>query len=57
MDYEFNKGTLAIIPNGEESSIIYEDFNQYNIEKKPFKIMEDSCMYYGSTYFGIKYQY
>ena len=54
MDYEFNKGTLAIIPNGEESSIIYEDFNQYNIEKKPFKIMEDSCMYYGSTYFGRK---
>lgn len=54
MDYEFNKGTLAIIPNGEESSTIYEDFNQYDVDKDPFKIMEDSCIYYGSTYNGRK---
>ncbi len=54
MDYEFNKGTLAIIPNGEEDSLVYEDFNKYNINKNPYRIMEDSCMYYGSTYYGRK---
>lgn len=54
MDYEFNKGTLAILPNGEEASVVYEDFNKYDITKNPYKIMEESCMYYGSTYYGRK---
>ena len=54
MDYEFNKGTLAIIPNGENNSLVYEDFNQYNVEKNPYSIMEESCIYYGSTYSGRK---
>lgn len=54
MEYEFNKGTLAIIPNGEEASIVYEDFTQFNVNKNPYSIMEDSCMYYGSTYHGRK---
>ena len=41
--YEFNKGTLAILPNGKESSLIYEDDSRYIIDDNPLNIMEDSC--------------
>lgn len=52
--YEFSKGTLAIIPNGEDGSLVLEDTDKYIIEAKPFKIMEDSCKYFGSSYEGRK---
>lgn len=52
--YEFSKGTLAVIPNGEDSSLVLEDNDKYIIEQKPFKIMEDSCKYFGSSYEGRK---
>lgn len=51
-EYEFNKGTLAIIPNGKESSLIYEDESRYIIEDSPLNIMEGSCKYFGSTFDG-----
>lgn len=54
MNYEVSKGTLAIVPNNEESSLIYEDEERYIIKEKPFKIMEDSCKYFGSSYNGRK---
>ncbi len=54
MKYEFNKGTLAIVPNEKESSLIYEDEDRYIINEIPFKIMEESCKYFGSTYNGRK---
>ena len=54
MNYEVNKGTLAIVPNNEESSLVYEDEERYIIKEKPFKIMEDSCKYFGSSYNGRK---
>lgn len=54
MKYEISYGTLAIVPNEEDSSLVYEDENRYVIEDKPFKIMEDSCKYFGSTYNGRK---
>ena len=54
MNYEFSRGTLAIVPNNEESSLVYEDDNRYIVKQKPFKIMEDSCIYFGSTYDGRK---
>ena len=50
--YEFNKGTLAILPNGKESSLIYEDDSRYIIDDNPLNIMEDSCKYFGSSYVG-----
>ena len=50
--YEFNKGTLAILPNGKESSLIYEDDSRYIIDDNPLNIMEDSCKYFGSSYMG-----
>ena len=54
MNYEFSRGTLAIIPNDEESSLVYEDDSRYIVKQKPFKIMEESCIYFGSTYDGRK---
>ena len=53
MKYEISNGTLAIVPE-KEGSIVYEDDEQYNIGETPFKIMEDSCKYFGSTYEGRK---
>lgn len=54
MKYEFSKGTLAIVPNENESSLVYEDDDRYIIAQTPFKIMEESCKYFGSTYAGRK---
>lgn len=54
MKYEFSKGTLAIVPNENESSLVYEDNDRYIIDQTPFKIMEESCKYFGSTYAGRK---
>ena len=54
MEYEINKGTLAIIPNEKESSLVYEDELRYIINQRPFEIMEESCKYFGSTYQGRK---
>lgn len=54
MKYEISKGTLAIVPNEANSSLVYEDDERYIIEQKPFSIMEESCMYFGSTYEGRK---
>ena len=54
MKYEISKGTLAIVPNEKESSVVYEDEERYLIEDTPFRIMEDSCKYFGSTYEGRK---
>lgn len=52
MEYEFSKGTLAIVPNDMETSLIYEDNDRYFINQTPFKIMEESCKYFGSSYDG-----
>ena len=54
MKYEINKGTLAIIPNEREGSLVYEDESRYIIDQRPFEIMEESCKYFGSTYQGRK---
>ena len=52
--YEVNNGTLAVLPNDEDSSLVYEDDNRYIIHEKAYKIMDDSCKYFGSTYEGRK---
>ena len=54
MKYEISRGTLPIVPNDKENSVVYEDEERYIIDDKPFKIMEDSCKYFGSTYEGRK---
>ena len=52
MKYEISKGTLAILPNEKNSSVVYEDDERYIVKETPFKIMEESCKYFGSTYEG-----
>ena len=54
MKYEISSGTLAVMPNKKESSLVYEDDDRYIIEQTPFSIMEESCKYFGSTYEGRK---
>lgn len=54
MNYEVSKGTLAIVPNEKNSSLVYEDDTRYIINQTPFEIMEESCKYFGSTYEGRK---
>ena len=54
MKYEISKGTLAIVPNEDNNSLVYEDNESYIIDQKPFQIMEESCKYFGSTYKGRK---
>ncbi|MBQ9019523.1 MAG: competence protein ComK [Bacilli bacterium] len=54
MKYEVSKGTLAILPNEKNSSLVYEDDERYIIHQSPFEIMEESCKYFGSTYEGRK---
>ena len=54
MNYEVSKGTLAIVPNEKESSLVLEDNERYIINQTPFSIMEESCKYFGSTYEGRK---
>ena len=54
MNYEISKGTLAVVPNENESSVVYEDNDRYIINQKPFEILEESCKYFGSTYEGRK---
>ena len=54
MKYEVSKGTLAILPNEKNSSLVYEDDERYLIHQSPFEIMEESCKYFGSTYEGRK---
>lgn len=54
MKYEVSNGTLAIVPNEDFSSLVYEDEDRYIIDQTPFKIMEESCKYFGSTYEGRK---
>ena len=54
MKYEISKGTLAILPNEKNSSVVYEDDDRYIIKQTPYEIMEESCKYFGSTYEGRK---
>jgi competence protein ComK len=54
MKYEISRGTLAILPNEKNSSVVYEDDERYIIDQTPYEIMEESCKYFGSTYEGRK---
>lgn len=55
MKYEISKGTLAIVPNDSNTSLVYEDNDRYIVQETPFQIMEESCKYFGSTYEGRKF--
>jgi len=52
MEYEINRDTLAIIPIDENTSKIYEEENEYIINKSSNSIIIENCEFYGSSYEG-----
>lgn len=54
MNYEISKGTLAVVPNDSNGSLIYEDNYRYIVKQTPYEVMESSCLYFGSSYQGRK---
>ena len=51
-DYEINRGTLALIPEGEETTRVYEVDQEFLVKKSAYQIVDDSCKYFGSSYMG-----
>ena len=51
-NYEINSSTLAIIPIDNNISKVYEDENEYIINKSSNSIIKENCQYYGSSYKG-----
>ena len=54
MNYEVSKGTLAVVPNEKNGSLVYEDNERYLVDQTPYEVMESSCLYFGSSYEGRK---
>lgn len=52
MKYEINEETLAILPYDLECSRIIEKDDEYIVKETPYKIMENSCRYFGSSFEG-----
>ena len=53
-NYEINEDTLAIIPKNNNSTIVYEKYNNYIINQNIELILNNSCKYYGSSFEGRK---
>ena len=51
-DYEISSATLAIVPLGDEVSKVYEEEDEYIIQKSSNSIIKDNCEFYGSSYEG-----
>lgn len=51
-EYEINSSTLAIIPIDENNSKVMEEEAEYFVTKSSTNIIENSCMYFGSTLAG-----
>lgn len=51
-EYEINSSTLAIVPMGENISKVYEEEDEYIVQKSANSIIKDSCEFYGSSYDG-----
>jgi len=52
MDYEINTATLAIVPLDENTSKVYEEEEEYIVNKSSNAIIKDNCEFYGSSYEG-----
>ncbi len=50
MKYKVNDDTLALIPNGFNSSQVIENKRNYVLDETTFKVIEDSCEYFGVDY-------
>lgn len=54
-DYQINVDTFVIIPIGKNKSKVYENGEILIVNKSSFKIIEDSCLYFGSSYDGRRF--
>ena len=52
-EYEINEDTLALISLDDKTKV-FENDKTFTIEKEAFKIMEESCEYFGSSFDGRK---
>ncbi len=52
MNYEICEDTLAILPFETGRSRVIETHGELIINKTPMEIIEDSCLYFGSSYDG-----
>ena len=50
--YEINDDTYAIISTNQYKTKIIEKEYEYDINENAYKVMDDSCKYYGSSYKG-----
>jgi competence protein ComK len=50
--YEVNKDTVALLPKGDDKTVVYELDNSFIVDESPLKIMEESCEYFGSSFDG-----
>lgn len=51
-EYEINEETLAIIPVDKEKSLIYEKNDEFYIYNDVYRIIDNSCSYFGSSLLG-----
>ena len=51
-NYEINEETYAVIAEDLGKTKVIEKNSEYNIEKDAYKVMDESCKYYGSSYKG-----
>ena len=51
-DYEINEETYAIIAQDLGKTRVIEKDYEYDVTKDAYKVMDDSCKYYGSSYKG-----
>ena len=51
-EYEINDDTYAVISEKFGKTKVIEKNIEYQIEKDAYKVMDDSCKYYGSSYKG-----
>lgn len=51
-EYEINESTNALIPLGTNKTKIIEEEGSLEVEKETFKIVDESCKYFGSSYAG-----
>ena len=52
MNYEICEDTLAILPFESGKARVIETHGELIVNKTPMEIIEDSCLYFGSTYDG-----
>lgn len=52
ISYEINCDTLALIPISENETKIIEKEREFIVNVPVFKIIENSCEYFGSSYLG-----